>query len=188
MTRQPWTHIADSFAISVKDISDGHVRSDALERLSLSSPTKASRYLAEPGDILVACRGTVPKVALVPPNLAGALLTSTLIGIRMNGRLLPEVLYLYLQSPDGQKALLSRARSSTQQIALTPRDVAQLEVPLPAMDIQQRIAELVRLAEQHYGAAEAAARLRREVAHDVALKLMKSDRSTDESNTQRHRE
>jgi hypothetical protein len=162
-------------SISVKDITDGHLVADSLERISTSVPGKVDRYLVQSGDVLVACRGTVPKVAVVPPDLAGALLTSTLIGIRTDGRLLPEVLFLYLLSAPGQRAILSRARSATQQIALTPREVAQLEVPLPRVHVQQRIADLVRTAEQQYAAAETASRLRREIAHHLALKSMEGE-------------
>jgi len=158
--------------ISVKDITDGYVVADGLERVSITVPGRVDRYLVQPGDVLVACRGTVPKIAVVPPDLAGALLTSTLIGVRTDGRLLAEVLFLYLRSPSGQKALLSRVRSGTQQIALAPRDIAQLEVPLPPMDVQQRIADLVQTAERQYAAAEKAGHLRREIAYHLALESM----------------
>lgn len=159
-------------AVSVKDIRDGHFAAGTLEGVLVDVPAKLDRYLVQPGDVLVACRGTVPKIAIVPPDLAGSLLTSTLIGVRTGGRLLPEVLFLYLSSAPGQRGLLSRVRSGTQQIALTTRDIAELQVPLAPMEVQRRIADLVRLAESQYVAAETAARLRREIVHEVALAAM----------------
>lgn len=159
-------------AISVRDLRDGHVATDALETVSVDMPGKLDRYLVEPGDLLVACRGTIPKVAIAPPELSGVILTSTLIGVRLDSRLLPEVLFVYLRSTPGQRALLSRVRSGTQQIALTPRDLAALEVPLPPVDVQRRIADLVRAAEDQYAAAEVAARLRRDIVCEVALEVI----------------
>lgn len=156
-------------AVSVRDLREGHVATDALETVSVDKPGKLDRYLVEPGDVLVACRGTVPKVAIAPPGLAGAVLTSTLMAVRLNGELLPEVLFVYLRSAPGQSALLSRVRSGTQQIALAPRDLAQLDVPLPPMEVQRRIAELVRAAEDQYMAAERAAEVRRDIAHRIAF-------------------
>jgi len=159
-------------AISLRDITDGHIVADGVETVSVGVPAKVDRYLVQAGDILVACRGTVSKVAIVPPELAGALLTSTLIGIRMDGRLFPEVVFVHLRSGRGQRALMSRVRSATQQIALAPGDIAQLEVPLPPMDVQRRIADLVRAAEWHYLTTERAARLRRQIAYRLALGSM----------------
>lgn len=156
-------------AVSVRDLKDGHVMLDDLETVSVPAGGKLDRYLVEPGDVLVACRGTVPKVAIAPPELAGAVLTSTLIGVRLDGQLLPEVLFVYLRSAPGQSALLSRVRSGTQQIALAPRDLAQLDVPLPPMEVQRRIAELIRAAEDQYVAAERAAEVRRGIAHRIAF-------------------
>ncbi len=159
-------------AVSVRDIRDGHIATDALETVLVDLPGKVDRYLVEAGDVLVACRGTVLKVAIAPPQLAGVVLTSTLIGVRLGSQLLPEVLFVYLRSALGQRALLSRVRSGTQQIALAPRDLAELEVPLPPMEVQDRIAELVRAAEELYAGAESAARLRRDIACQVALASM----------------
>jgi restriction endonuclease S subunit len=159
-------------AISVRDLRDGHVATGELETVPVPVAGNLDRYLVQTGDVLVACRGTVPKVAIAPPELSGVVLTSTLIGVRLDSQLLPEVLFVYLRSAPGQSALLSRVRSGTQQIALTPRDLAALEVPLPPMATQRRIAELVRAAEDQYVAAEAAARLRRDIVHEVALAAM----------------
>jgi len=159
-------------AISVRDLRDGHVAARELEAVPVPVAGNLDRYLVQTGDVLVACRGTVPKVAIAPPELSGVVLTSTVIGVRLDDHLLPEVLFVYLRSAPGQSALLSRVRSGTQQIALTPRDVAALEVPLPPMATQRRIAELVRAAEDQYVAAEAAARLRRDIVHEVALEVI----------------
>lgn len=159
-------------AISVRDLRDSHVATGELETVSVPVAGKLDRYLVQTGDVLIACRGTVPKVAIAPPELAGAVLTSTLIGVRLDGQLLPEVLFVYLRSAAGQRALLSRVRSGTQQIALAPRDLAELEVPLPPMDVQAQIAALVRAAEDHYVAAETAARLRRDIICEVALEVI----------------
>lgn len=161
-------------AVSVRDIRDGHVGTDALETVFVDLPGKLDRYLVEPGDVLVACRGTVLKVAIAPPELAGVVLTSTLIGVRLDGQLLSEVLFVYLRSALGQRALLSRVRSGTQQIALAPRDIAELEVPLPPIGVQRQIADLVRAGEWQYVAGEAAARLRREIAYRLALESMEA--------------
>lgn len=152
-------------AISVGDIQDGRVRDGSLSEIVVEHLAKVERYLVEPGDVLVACRGTQPKVFLVPANLAGVVVTSTLIDIRPRGGLLPEVLTAYLRSAKGQQALLSHMRSATGQIALTVADVAEMEVPVPPIEEQERLAELVRTANAYYIAAIEGAGLRRDIAY-----------------------
>ena len=158
--------------ISVGDIQDGRVANSNLSQIVVERRAKVERYLAESGDVLVACRGTQAKVFLVPAHLAGVVVTSTLIGIRPRGRLLPEVLTAYLRSAAGQQELLSHMRSATGQIALTVGDVAEMEVPVPPIGEQERLAELIRTADACYMAAIEGAGLRRDIAYQLAVDVI----------------
>jgi len=121
---------------------------------------------------VVTCRGTQLKVAQVGDSARGAVISSNLIGIRPGPDVLPSVLFAYFRSSQGQAALLGRSRSSTQTLALSPKSVGRIAVPVPPMEVQRRVAELVRLAEESYAAAVEAAEWRRKVAHHVAINLM----------------
>jgi type I restriction enzyme M protein len=150
-------------AVSLKDITDNRLSLADLDFLSFSRPGAVDRYLARQGDVLVSARGTRLKVAVVPPELDGAVVTATLIGIRPGDRILPEVIAAFLRSPAGQRALLARARSSTQQVALTPSDLATVRCPVPSMNDQERIAEFARLADEYRAAADDASRIRDQI-------------------------
>jgi hypothetical protein len=163
-------------SVSLKDLTNGRVVPHELTTIRVEHPTKVERYMTQPGDVLVSARGTQPKVAIVPPDAAGAVLTSTLIGIRPRPDLLPEVLIAFFCSPNGQNALMSRARSGTRQIALSAADVAKIEVPVPPMGIQRRVAELMQAAQRYSAAAEEAERLFRGLTTQVAVDLV-ADRS-----------
>ena len=155
-------------AISVKDLVAGRIATDGLEEVRVRHPSDAERYRVQVGDVLVAVRGTVAKIALVPDGLSGVVLTSTLAGIRAEAdTLLPEVLYAYLRSAAGQAALSAHARSATGQIALTVRDIASIEIPAPPMAVQRRIAEIVSAIETYENTAAEALRLRRQLADEV---------------------
>lgn len=156
--------------VSIGDIQDGRMHPDRLSQTQVEHVSKIERYQVQPGDVLVASRGTQPKVCIVPPEAAGAVLTSTLTSIRTDSsQLLPEVLVAYLISPAGQKALLAQVRSATGQIALTVADLAEMEVPVPPLGVQRRMAELVRLTDACYAAATEAATLRRDIGYRRAL-------------------
>lgn len=159
-------------ALSVKDIVGDRLVAAEAGSLSFDHPGEVDRYLAREGDVLVSARGTRLKVAVVPPALDGAVVTATLVGIRHGERVLPELLATFLRSPHGHRALLARARSSTRQLALTASDVATVEVPVPPMAEQRRIAELVRQADQYRTYAEDASRLRDEITQRAVLGMM----------------
>ncbi len=159
-------------SVSLKDLANGRVVLHELTTVRAEHPTKVQRYMAQPGDILISARGTQPKVAIVPPDVAGAVLTSTLIGIRPGRDLLPEVLMAFFWSPGGRNALISRVRSGTRQIALSAADVAKIEVPVPPMWIQRRVAELMQAAQKYSAAAEEAERLFRELTTQVTADLV----------------
>jgi restriction endonuclease S subunit len=121
---------------------------------------------------LVTCRGTQLKIGLVLEESDGAVISSNLIGIRPLHDVLPPVLFAYLNSAAGISALRGRSRSSTLTLALSPKSVGRIEVPVPPLEIQRQIAELVQAGEDNYTAAIGAAAKRRMVAHEVANNLL----------------
>ncbi len=160
--------------INVRDLSEGRV--PPIERLEARPVPKgysADRYQVHAGDVVITCRGSQLKVACIAEEAHGAVLSSNLIGIRTGPDLLAPVLFAFLQSPRGQAALLGRSRSSTLGLALSPKSVGRLEVPVPPLEVQQQIAELVRAAEDHYVAAIEAAERRRMLGREVANTLLR---------------
>jgi len=161
--------VPDVPVINVKDIVDGQIDSGNLNSITVSSRRDTNRYTILPGDILITCRGTVIKSAVVPKGLVGCLITANLIAIRLGDSLEPALLSAFFQSPVGQRALLSTGRSSSGQIALTVSDVEKIEVPVPPAEIQKKLSGLITSADNYYAAAVESAGLRRDVAYGLAL-------------------
>jgi restriction endonuclease S subunit len=129
--------------------------------------------MARTGDVLVAARGTQLKAAIVPNGAGEAIVTASLIGVRPDTSvLLPEVLLAFLRSPEGATELSARARSATGQLALTRADVERIEVPLPSLEIQEKIARIIRAANEYEASAEQAMRLRRDAAEQAVFALL----------------
>jgi hypothetical protein len=160
--------------LNVRDLHEGHVPSAAaLTKRPVPARADVGRYTVRADDIVVTCRGTQLKIANITPLSEGALISANLIAIRTGSELLPGVLWAFLRSPLGQKALLERGQSSSSNILLTPRAVGELAIPVPPMAVQRQIAELVSAAEHNYVAAVRAAEQRRAVAHAVAANLLR---------------
>lgn len=161
-------------ALSVRDLGGWRVSIADADAITVEHPDKARRYMARTGDVLVAARGTQLKAAIVPIGAGDAVVTASLIGVRPNTTLLlPEVLLAFLRSPEGVTELSARARSATGQLALTRADVERIEVPLPPLQIQARIAEIIREMNDYEASAERAMRLRRDAAEQAVSDLMR---------------
>ena len=172
-------HLADERAgatvavINVRDLSDGRLGPlGTLEVRRVARGQRIDRYRVEAGDVVLTCRGTQLKIALVPEDMSGAVISSNLIAVRPGSQLVPWVLFAFLQGPQGQTALLRQSRSSNLGIALSPKSVGQIVVPVPPMEIQERIAALMRVAEENYVVARQAAEHRRLLARAVANNLL----------------
>ncbi|MBM4398525.1 MAG: hypothetical protein FJ087_22930 [Deltaproteobacteria bacterium] len=159
--------------INARDLADGRLApAGSLEVRRLPSEDAADRYRVRRGDIVLTCRGTLLKLALVPPEADGAVLSSNLIAIRCGPDLAAPVLLAFLDSPRGRAALLGDNRTSTVGLGLSPASVARIEVPVPTREAGQRIAELVDAADRCHAAAIDSARLRRALAREVAMSML----------------
>lgn len=156
--------------INIKDIINGRINCEGLNAISVRNDKNINRFIVYPGDVVVTCRGTLLKSAVVPKNLTGCLVSSNLIAIRLNGSFEPLLLSAFFQSSIGQKTLLSNVRSSTMQIALNVADIRKVEVPVIPADKQKKLAGLIKAANNYYNASVESANLRRDIAGNIIIK------------------
>lgn len=136
--------------INIKDISDGTIRIGDCRKLSLGDFKNASKYLVFPKDVVVTCRGSLLKAAVVPSDINQALITSNLIAIRLGESLLPEFLSIYLNIKEGQKKLLANATSSDLRLVLSVPNVEEFEVPVLPVAVQKQILDLASCSAEQY--------------------------------------
>lgn len=159
--------------INVSDLeADGVAPADRLPRFTIRVGPATDRYRVQAGDVLVTARGTVLKVAVVGAESAGAIASSNLLVIRPGPEVLPAVLLAFLRSGPVQAELLASGQSSSRALSLTASDLGRLQVPLPPLAEQRRIVELLQAADANYRSALQAAELRRQVAYEVANRLL----------------
>jgi hypothetical protein len=159
---------ATMLVVNVKDLGHEADPSWVLTSVPVPDVGRVRRFQVLAGDVVVTARGTSLRTALVPERWSGAVLTSNLIAIRLGPHLRPELLQVYLESPAGRQAINRRLAGSA-LLSVTPSSVEQVEVPVPPIAKQEALAELVRIAQQHYEAAVAAAEGRRAVAKQIVL-------------------
>jgi type I restriction enzyme S subunit len=164
-TPERWSG-SDSSALEIRYVDIGGV--DRLDRriasastlLAADAPSRAQWVLNE-GDVLVATvRPNLNAVCRIPPEFAGAIGSNGFAALRPNAALLDSwYLYFWTRSPSFIDMLVRRATGAAYP-AVSLADVESLQIPLPPLDEQRRIADIL-------DAADALRRKRRE-----ALRLL----------------
>ncbi len=159
--------------INIKDIADDQINWQNLQIISLGGIRKPERFCVEPGDVLITCRGTQFKVAVVPEKISQGLITANLIAIRPDLKQLSSIyLAAYLRSKDGERELLARRTSQTAQIVLNLSNVEDLCVPLPPLSVQEKIAHAVAALDEEYRLNQAAVELNRKIRSQIIMDLL----------------
>lgn len=151
--------------IGVRDFIDGAVTPrEQLDLVVFSDIGRAANYAARVDDVLVTGRGTLLKFGLVGEETAGAIASGNVIIVRPDAAACGGVLFAILSSDVFRPKIEMLRRGATALLSLSPKDLSKLEIELPPLDEQQRIAAFVREAHAAYRTAIEAAEIRRSLA------------------------
>lgn len=154
--------------LSVRALDGGGMGVEDLQEVELFGKiTERNSVMA--GDVLLPSRSTSLKVGVVPPELEGAAINSTLIGVRCLPTLDPRLLAAFINHPDGEAQILNVSQSGTFQLNITAKALATIEVPIPPLETQQKLAELLAVSDRAYHAAREAAESRRRLAREMTI-------------------
>lgn len=166
--------------VNVKDLERIHDESWQLSPIMVPDSDRVEKYRVGAGDIIVTARGASLKSGLIPSRWNGAIISSNLIAIRLNEKLRPEILLVFLQSAMGQQAI-ERRLSKSKLLNVTLRDLSEIEVPVPPMSEQTELAELISIAQLQFEEAIHVAEVRRKLAHSIVLNKLRGDNTEKQS-------
>ena len=154
--------------IGVRDLVDDAVSPiEALDKVGFDKPERAEGYRVQAGDILLTGRGTAMKFGLVGPETAGAVASSNIIVVRPAQGIIGAALYALLSSEAYRPKIELLRRGSTTLLSLSAKDLKRLELDLPPLEEQHRIAALMLETRDAYRNAIRAAELRRDLARQL---------------------
>ncbi len=148
--------------LRVSDIADGRIAADGMNYLPPDIQAKIARYTVCPGDVVISIAGEAGITAVVPPHVGETWnLTENMAALRVaasdSGQIEPFFLLWFLRSEGGRAQIARAAASSTiQKLALFR--LAQIEVPVPPPEEQQRFAEYASAYESVRGKLQASLR------------------------------
>jgi type I restriction enzyme S subunit len=134
--------------LRVVDLADDRVDLSAAHAISQSLDFEFRRSKLRGGEVLLSIQGTVGRVAIAPPEAAGANISRTLAVIAPDERVDPRFLRYFLMSYRRRFKITGTTRAS-----LNIGDLRSVRVPLPPLDEQLRI---VALLEDHLSRLQAA--------------------------------
>ena len=109
------------------------------KRLGVDAAPSRARQRLKAGDVLVSMtRPNLNAVAIVPPDLDGAIGSTGFHVLRANEKVLPNWLYYGVQSRNFIQAMSGVVQGALYP-AVRPRDIQSFDLPAPAVDEQRRI-------------------------------------------------
>jgi type I restriction enzyme S subunit len=140
--------------LRITDIQDDAVDWDDVPFCE-ATPKKLAKARIEPGDIVFARTGaTTGKSFLINDPPEDAVFASYLIRVRSSGRAIPSYLAHFFRSQDYWSQIKNRTRGAAQG-GVNATSLGELDIPLPPLEEQRRIAGIL-------DAADALRRRRRE--------------------------
>jgi type I restriction enzyme S subunit len=141
--------------VDVKDYPLGSIKVDGVRRGDPEIESQFRRSRLRTGDVLLSIRGTIGRVAIVPPELDGHNISRD--SARLSGdraKVIPEFLQLILESPDVQDEI----RRTTTGLAVKGINVARIRsLRVPGWDLvhQRGVVEQLKVIEGAIAAFEA---------------------------------
>lgn len=133
--------------VQMSDIQpDGSISYSNLTRISADKVNP--EYLIKSGDVLLTNRGHNNEGVLIETEVTDTVAASHFYRIRLEGPALrPEFLVWYLNQPTAQREL-SRFKKSSSIPLLSREGVEALPIPVPPIEVQERIAATGALLQQ----------------------------------------
>jgi len=126
--------------VNISNLREYDIDYDNLDHLG-EEERKVANYILQDGDLLLPARGTAIRTAVFKKQYYQCIPSSNIIVIRPNEKmLLGTYLKVFLDSPLGEK-VISGAQQGTVVMNISYKDLKSLEIPLPPIDKQKKIAD-----------------------------------------------
>lgn len=124
--------------VRVTEMKDGFVDLENLRRAAPERAAKFARATLAPGDILISKDGTIGRVAVVPPELAGGNITQHVMRAPIHELMCRDYVVWAIRSDSCQKWLTGETKGVALR-GVNVEDFRRLPIPVPPVAEQKRI-------------------------------------------------
>jgi type I restriction enzyme S subunit len=136
---KPGPHVPDGIPyVRVTEMKDGSIDPSTLRRTSHERAAKFRRATLASGDVLISKDGTIGRVAVVPPELAGANITQHVMRAPIHQYVARDFVVWAIRSDQCQRWLTGETRGVALR-GVNVEDFRRLPIPLPPVAEQGRI-------------------------------------------------
>ncbi|MFA6301675.1 MAG: restriction endonuclease subunit S [Legionella sp.] len=153
---------------------NGFISIESMKQVYLSNPQKFNRYILESGDVVVLARGSAIRAGFVTKETAslGVIASANFIILRSNkSKIKGEVITAYLNSEVGREHLLALSKGAIIQ-HIPASNLKSMEIPVPDLDIQDKICEIFYAIHAAYQATLDLAEQQKRTSNALILNLM----------------
>ena len=125
-----------------EDIDVNEISHEKLIFVEKEISAQFPKTILKEGDLIFSVRGTIGKIALVTHEFENSNISPNLIRLSLDEGVNPQYVEIVLKSKIGQYQI-NRLTSGGVQPTITKQDIFSIEMPLPPLDIQERIADEV---------------------------------------------
>lgn len=124
--------------VRVTEMKDGYVDLENLRRAAPERAAKFARATLAPGDVLISKDGTIGRVAVVPPQLAGGNITQHVMRAPIHEQMCRDYVVWTIRSDFCQKWLTGETKGVALR-GVNVEDFRRLPTPVPPVIEQERI-------------------------------------------------
>ena len=141
--------VVDVPLLSIKNVQDGPVDIDSVERTKVRKTPLLDKSRIVPGDIIITTRGTNFRAIVADKSLEDFVISVNLVLLRPSGscKVEPEIVAAYLNSATGQRELMKWATGTTVR-GLNIKLLKEVLIPIPDPEYQKNLSYYLSLARE----------------------------------------
>jgi type I restriction enzyme S subunit len=128
------------------------------------------RFKLSPGDLIMSCSGTLGKVALVPEGIPHGIINQALLKLTPTGEVEGSYIKSWFESDLFTQSLRQNSGGAAIQNVAEVRLLKEIEIPLPPLAEQRKIAEILRTWDEAIETAEAELKAKQELLKRAVAK------------------
>ena len=159
--------------IQMRDLGRSSELRDSRSIVSVKMEPRHKHYFIEQGDLIFRSRGKTTTTKLVKHSIPRTIFSAPLLRIRVHDkRVLPEYICWFMNTTLAQAFFHSRA-TGTAMVIINKSAIEDLEVPLPPIETQRKVAEFANLHEKEQDLMKQVADLKDKICHHTLMSLVK---------------
>ena len=124
--------------IRISNVQDGFLEDDKPVFYPLSEHQEIEKFMLSPYDLLISLTGNVGRTAIICNNLLPAAVNQRVLRVRIKNRTLLNYIFYFTQRKQFQNECIANSKGSA-QLNLSSSYINSLAIPVPPLDVQERI-------------------------------------------------